>query len=60
MVVFLAILIIILILGADFAFSSFVVWLGSLIFPYDFSWVLALFVWLVLIVLQGVFKQKVS
>ena len=54
------ILIILLVLGADFAFASFVVWLGSLIFPYDFSWALSLFVWLVLIVLQGVFKQNVS
>ena len=56
----LVILIVVLILGADFAFSSFVVWLGSLIFPYDFSWVLCLFVWLALIIIQGIFKQKES
>lgn len=54
------ILIVMLIVGAEFVFSSFIVWLGSLIFPYGFSWKLALFVWLVIIVLQTIFKQKVS
>lgn len=51
-------IIVAIILGADFAFSSFVVWLGSLIFPYDFSWVLCLFIWLALIIIQGIFKNK--
>ena len=51
------ILTIALILRAEYAFTSFIVWVGSLLFPYNFSWLLSLFVWLVIVILQGIFKQ---
>ena len=49
---------IVLVLGIDFAIASFVVWLGSLLFPYTFSWLLAVFVWFVILILGGIFKSN--
>ncbi len=48
----------ILVYAISFGCCSFIVWLGSLIFPYEFSWVLSLFVWLIYIIIEGLFKSK--
>ena len=44
------------ILGISYLGCSLVVWIGSLIFPYEFSWLASLFVWLIFMVINGIVK----
>ena len=42
----------------SFGCCAFIVWLGSLVFPYEFSWLLSLFVWLIYMIIKGIFTPK--
>lgn len=46
-----------IVLAIDFGLVSLLVWVGSLILPYTFSWTLSLFTWLLTIVLGAIFKK---
>ena len=42
----------------SFGCCAFIVWLGSLVLSYEFSWVLSLFVWLIYIIIKGFFTPR--
>ena len=47
-----------LLLLGSYLFTALVVWVASLVLPFTFSWLIALFIWLVVMVLKSIFSRS--